>query len=76
MEIPKYVDKLILRRAHLAEMLNDADYKLCEWLDKNEITTQEYDIRTGCEMYVNPYASADRIRQAIREAGKENGRNR
>ena len=73
MRIPKYIEALIQRRADLAFNLSIADYKLCEWLDKNGIIVEDYDIMTGCEMYVNPYDSARRIRQAIREAGVNSG---
>lgn len=67
MKIPKKIEKLIERRAKLAEELNHADNELVAWLDKKGLTdkVEEYDIMTGCEMYVNPYASADRIRAVI-----------
>ncbi len=67
MEIPKYIDKLIEKRAELAVLLNHADHKLSEWLKKNGVEVEEYDIYGGCEMYVNPRSSADRIRQSIRD---------
>ena len=67
MKIPKYVEKLIERRAKLADDLNSVDNQLTSWLEKNGLLdkVEEYDVMTGCEMYVNPYASADRIREAI-----------
>lgn len=66
MKIPKYIDKLIERRAKLAENLNLADCLLTEFIVKNKIDVAEYDYATGVEMYANPYASAERIREAIR----------
>ena len=48
-------------------MLNHADYKLGDWLEKNGVEVGEYDIYGGCEMYVNPWSSADRIKQAIKD---------
>lgn len=67
MKIPKYVEKLIERRAKLADDLNSVDNQLTSWLEKNGLLdkVEEYDVMTGCEMYVNPYTSADRIREAI-----------
>lgn len=66
MKIPKYIDKLIERRAKLAEDLNSADHLLTEFIVKNKIDAEEYDYSTGVEMYANPCASAERIREAIR----------
>ena len=66
MDIPKYIEKLIEKRAGLAELLNCADCKLSEWLEKNGVEVEEYDIRSGCEMYVNPWDSADRIKKTIK----------
>lgn len=66
MKIPKYIDKLIERRVKLAESLNSADYLLSEFIVKNKIDVAEYDYATGIEMYANPCASAERIREAIR----------
>lgn len=67
MKIPKKIEKLIERRARLADDLTHADNELTAWLDKKGLIdkVEEYDIITGCEMYVNPYASADRIRDVI-----------
>lgn len=67
MKIPKYIEKLMERRAGLAVLLNHADCKLAEWLEKNGVEVEEYDIYGGCEMYVNPWSSADRIKQAIED---------
>lgn len=65
MKIPKYIDKLLDRRANLASLLNSVDCEITKWIDKNDIEAESCDYATGCEMYANPYASADRIRKAI-----------
>lgn len=70
MKIPKYIEALCYRRAKLAEDLNSVDIKLSEWLEKNNIPVEECDYRSGCEMYVNPDASAQRVLKAIQN--KEN----
>ena len=70
MKRPKYIENLIDRRAGLAVLLNHADHKLGEWLEKNGVNVEEYDIYGGCEMYVNPWNSADRIKQAIKDKQK------
>ncbi len=67
MKIPKYIEKLINRRAGLAVLLNHADAKLAEWLEKKGVDVEEYDIYGGCEIYANPWGSANRIKQAIRD---------
>lgn len=66
MKIPKYIEKLIEKRAGLAVLLNHEDSKLTDWLEKNGVEVEEYDVYGGCEMYANPRSSADRIKQAIR----------
>lgn len=71
MKCPKYIDKIIDRRARLAVELNDADCRLAEWLEKNMVEVDDYDVYGGCEMYMNPYNSAERIREAIKKAGEQ-----
>lgn len=70
MKMPKYIDKLINTRANLASQLNYADYRLSEWLEKNNVKVEEYDVFGGCEMYANPWDSAARVRQAIKDNQK------
>lgn len=68
MKIPKCIDKLIDRRMRLAERLFDACDEFEEWLEKhgadldNELME---DTRGGVEIYANPYASANRVREYI-----------
>lgn len=71
MKMPKYIEKLIDRRAGLAVLLSHADHKLGDWLEKNGVDVEECDIYGGCEMYVNPWSSAERIKKAITERGEE-----
>ena len=70
MKIPKYIEKKIDRRAKLASDLNSVDSELTKWLDNNKIEVETYDYCTGVEMYANPYASAERIKEAIRRHGR------
>lgn len=67
MKIPKYIEKLIEKRARLAVLLNYTDRKLADWLEKNGVGVEGYDIYGGCEMYANPRNSAERIKQAIKD---------
>ena len=73
MKIPKYIDDMLSKRATYAAKLMDVDYKLSQWLDKNGVSEllEDFDYRTGVEIYSNPYASADRVREAIRRKGNE-----
>ena len=48
MKIPKYIEKLIEKRAGLAELLNHADYKLAEWLEKNGVAVETYMVVAKC----------------------------
>lgn len=65
MKIPKRIEKLIEQRAKVAEKFNHYDYELSIWLDKNNVETEDYDTHGGVESIVNPWASADRIKEAI-----------
>lgn len=71
MKCPKYIDKLIDRRARLAGELLTTDYTLSEWIDKNGIEIEPKDYFGGCEVYCNPYDCAKRVRQAIAKAGEQ-----
>ncbi|MCI8337968.1 MAG: hypothetical protein HFH62_04670 [Lachnospiraceae bacterium] len=71
MKIPKYVDKLIDRRAKLVALLAHTDRKLSGWLDKNNVDTQE----EALDMYINPWGTADAVKRAIhRSGGNDDGR--
>ena len=73
MKCPKYISAMIDRRATLASQLTVVDIELCNWLDKHGILDEleTYDTHGGCEMYSNPWASAQRIRKAIELKGAE-----
>lgn len=66
MKMPKYIEQKLDRRAKLAMELMNIDSELTEWIEKNAIVVEDYDYCTGIEMYANPYASVDRIKEAIR----------
>ena len=70
MKIPKYIEKLIDRRASYADEITSIDIKLDRWLYENGIEVEEYDICGGAEEYVNPWDSAQRIKEAIERVGE------
>lgn len=72
MWLPKRIEKLIDRRARLAAELMNADYELSNWIDKHGIPVEDYDYRTGVELYTNPYASARRIKEAVANFNPKN----
>ena len=74
MKIPKYVQKLLDKRCDYAERLSKTSGELDDWLEKNDIKCEDYDICTGCEIYVNPLDSKLRIMEAIRNHPTEKGR--
>ena len=65
MKIPKYISEIIEKRAETAERYNHYDYQLSKWLDKKGIITESCDTHGGVESIVNPWSSADRVRDAI-----------
>lgn len=73
MRVPKYVMKIIERRAKAAIAAREADIALCEWLDAKGVLDEVelYDVYGGAEMYVNPWESAKRVLKAIKEAEHE-----
>ena len=65
MKIPKRIEALIDKRTKLASRLDDACGELDAWLDKNNIETESEDTHGGVEIFVNPYDSGQRIKEAI-----------
>ena len=65
MKIPKYIDTTLKKRRRYASLLMDASCALDDWLIKNNIECEEYDICTGVEIYANPFDSEIRVREAI-----------
>lgn len=72
MKIPKYIDNALRMRTKYAYLLSDRCSIIDEWLDKNGIECEYCDTHGGCEIYVNPYDSEQRIRECIEKAGGEN----
>lgn len=73
MEIPKYIEKWLERRAKLASQLEMLDFDISDWLDKHNIEVESEDYRGGVELYVNPYDSIERIKAAILNHKEEKG---
>lgn len=68
MKCPKYIDEALNKRTKYACKLDDAMQVVDKWLDENNIECENYDTHTGYEIYVNPFSSEQRIREAIRKA--------
>ena len=66
MKIPKYIDEALKQRTRYASKLDNAMATVDRWLDANGIECETCDTHTGCEIYANPYASEQRIREAIK----------
>lgn len=71
MKCPNYIKDLCYRRAKAASKFIDYDYKIYEWLEDHNVQVKDFDILTGCESIVNPYASSERIIKAIEEIENE-----
>ena len=71
MKIPKYIDDALRMRTKYACLVSDRCSIIDEWLDKNGIECEYCDTHGGCEIYVNPYDSEQRIRECIEKAGGE-----
>ena len=68
MEIPKYIDTLLEKRAKAAETFINTDTQIYEWLNKNDISVSNDDIQTGACSLCEPYNSIERIRDCIKQA--------
>lgn len=71
MEIPKYIEEKLNKRAALADKLFDLDMEITEWIHKNNIEVDSGDYNGGVEMYVHPYESCLSVKEAIRNHKKE-----
>lgn len=73
MKLTKKVEAMIDRRTRLAEKLISACCAVDDYIQANglEDEVDDFDWLTGCELYVNPSASGERIKQAIRNYGKK-----
>lgn len=65
MKCPLYIKDLLRKRAICAENFTQYDVQLANWLEKNNIEVETYDICGGVESYSNPWASSNRVLQAI-----------
>lgn len=70
MKIPKYIDKLLDKRARSAMQFISCDNKIVEWLEKNNIEVSSDHILTGACSLCEPYSSIELIRDCI--MAKEN----
>lgn len=68
MKCPEYIKNALYQRARCAQRFTDLDVMIGEWLDKNQIEVEDYDIYGGCEAYCNPVDSSKRILNAIESA--------
>ncbi len=68
MKLTKAEERIIDKRAKLAEQLFDVCKAVDDLIEEKgcEDDIDESDWLTGCEIYVNPIASAERIKEAIR----------
>lgn len=68
MKLTKKMEALIDKRARLAAKLMSVGIEVDEMIESNGLENEiaDYDWRTGFEMYCNPYDSAERIKEAIR----------
>lgn len=73
MKLTKKVEAMIDRRTRLAEELITACIEVDDYIQANglEGEVEDCDWLAGCELYVNPSASGERIKQAIREHGNK-----
>ena len=67
MKIPKYIEKLINRRANLASQFREVDNKLSKWIEDNGIELDGSDYYGGVESLMNPWDSTRRVEQAIKD---------
>lgn len=71
MKIPKEIENALKERVRAAETLQRMDVIVTKFIVDNDIDVPSDDYLTGCEMYIDPQGSADRVRQAIRAKERE-----
>jgi hypothetical protein len=67
MEIPKKIDSILKRRRREAEMLNDTDCQLCEWMEKQGMDTNDAAIYDCIGGGVVEICEPDNAEKAVRE---------
>lgn len=70
MDCPKYIREALKKRAKAAFNYLKYDYMVSTWLESKDLDfkVEEYDIRTGVESLMNPYASSKRVLDVIEKA--------
>lgn len=70
MKCPKYIKDALQQRAKCADRFTELDVMIAEWLEKHDLIylVEDYDIHGGCESYVNPSNSSERILKVIENA--------
>lgn len=70
MKIPKYIDRLLEKRARSADIFRSCDSQIVAWLEKNNIIVDDGDIMTGAISICEPYTSISNIRMCIEKHNK------
>lgn len=72
MRCPKYIKQMLIQRAACATKFTELDIAIKKWLEKNDLLylVEDYDICGGCESYVNPFESSNRILEIIENSNK------
>lgn len=68
MKMPKHVEDLIVKRAKAAATFNESDMELSKWLDEHGVETESCDTHGGVDSIANPWESANRVMNAIKNA--------
>lgn len=69
MKLTKEIEQLIDKRTRLAIKLSETGAKIDDFITKHEMESEveEFDWLTGYEIYGNPIASGERLKEAIRK---------
>ena len=69
LKLTKKIERLIDRRTKLAMELNEVGSQVNDFITEHnmENEVEDFDWMTGCEIYGNPSASGERIKEAIRK---------
>ena len=72
MKIPKYIDDALKKRTKAAEMFNQYDWIISDWIDKHGLSDDidTADFHGGVESVINPEVSEANIRLAILAKGE------
>jgi hypothetical protein len=67
MKVPKYIEQALNKRVKGACMVMESDRIITNFIEKYGIVCDFEDYCGGVEIYSNPYDSAERILEAIRQ---------